>query len=128
MISLAALNPVVVEVSHRVAPIAAPPLDGVMLFGFLAAVLTLVCWLHRDQSSRAAGAFAVCLAAMAVYGFLQGAWPLGMILGVRAGDAFCRRGNGKAGRPNNKPRRLSARTSPQYRVSESRMSRMFGPR
>src|SRR5207302_3068375 len=60
-------------------PAVEPQLDVVMLFGFLAAFITLVCWLRRRRSRSVYLALAACLAASAAYGFLQGAWPLGIL-------------------------------------------------
>src|ERR1700722_9955666 len=58
---------------------AEPQLDSLMLFGFLAAFLTLVFYLNRHQSKAIMAALAVCSAGTALYGFLQGAWPLGLL-------------------------------------------------
>ena len=56
-----------------------PQLDGLMLFGFLSAFVALVCWIYRNESRELAVAFALCLAATAVYAFLAGAWPVGIV-------------------------------------------------
>jgi len=99
-----------------------PPseMDRLMVFGFLAAFATLVVGLHVRQSRSALAAFAVCLTATAVYGFMQGAWPLGFVQGVWAATAFVRWWQGKK-----VPARVDALRR-QIRVDESRMSRMFG--
>jgi hypothetical protein len=64
---------------HR-APVAPPPaLDVLMLSGFLLSILTLLIWMHPIQSRHRLLAFAAALVGLAVYGFLQGAWPLGVV-------------------------------------------------
>jgi hypothetical protein len=104
---------------------AAPPADVLAICGFLIAVLTLVCWLHQGQSRRALAAFGICLAALAIYGFLQGAWPLGIIQTVfcltTLRKAFAKPRIYKRGRP-------TAVGNPHCDLTgETRMSRMFGP-
>src|SRR5580704_14537983 len=58
-----------------------PPnqLDGLMLFGFLAMFATLTCAVTPHESRNKLLVFAFCLACCAVYGLLQGAWPLGIV-------------------------------------------------
>src|SRR5580658_9924734 len=56
----------------------APPMDVVAVFGFFAAFLTLVVALHHTR--RATLLMAVCLTALAIYGFMVGAWPAGFVL------------------------------------------------
>jgi hypothetical protein len=63
--------------AHHAVP--APPLDHVMLFGFLSVFAAGVCYLHRHDSRAAMLTFAASLAATGVYGFLEGAWPLGIL-------------------------------------------------
>jgi hypothetical protein len=60
-------------------PAAAPQLDRVMLFGFLAALFTLGCLPHVRRARGARLLLTMSLAAQTVYGFLSGAWPLGMV-------------------------------------------------
>src|ERR1700679_1104761 len=61
-------------------PPAGPPLDVVMIFGFLAAFLTLVLWLeNRRESKSQILAFAGCVGMLSVYCFLAGAWPMGIV-------------------------------------------------
>jgi len=64
---------------HAVQP---PQLDRMMLFGFLASFATLVCLTQQREHRAFRLSLAICLAAMAVYGFLQGAWALGLVVGV----------------------------------------------
>ena len=49
------------------------------LFGLIAVTAMLVCYALEDRSRWFILAFAVACAAGAVYGFLQGAWPFGLI-------------------------------------------------
>jgi hypothetical protein len=68
----------------------APPMDVLMVCGFLTAILTLLLWMHQGRSRAAAMWLAICLAAMAVFGFLSGAWPLGFIIAAWSASAFSR--------------------------------------
>ena len=53
-------------------------MDTLMLFGFLSTFLTFVFFIYRNESRASMIALAICLAATAAYGFLQGAgrWAL----------------------------------------------------
>jgi hypothetical protein len=57
-----------------------PQLDHVALFGFLTAVAALVCWVDRHRSGVLQALYGPCLAALAAYGFLAHAWPLGLVM------------------------------------------------
>jgi len=48
-------------------------------FGFVAVMLTLLFYALEDRSPAYVLAFAGGCLASAVYGFLQGAWPFGLI-------------------------------------------------
>jgi hypothetical protein len=74
----------------HLAPVAVPAIDVGMLFGFLAVLATLVCYLERNRSSKARLALCVCLLLTAAYGFSRGTWPLGMLQITWAGVAFAR--------------------------------------
>jgi hypothetical protein len=65
-------------------------MDALMLFGFLAAVFTLACYCSRSYSRSFDFGLGVGAAALAAYGFMQGAWPLGLMMGVASGVAFVR--------------------------------------
>jgi len=67
---------------------AAPQLDVLMLFGFMAAVFTLACYCSRTYSRSFDFGIGIGAAALAGYGFLQGAWPLGMTMGIASMIAF----------------------------------------
>jgi hypothetical protein len=103
--------------------------DSLLLVGFLSVFLTLVFYINQHHSRANRIALALCLAATAIYGFMQGAWPLGIIQ-----TAWCAMTIRQLFKPMRKP--------PEYRQprlirveritnlidSESRISRMFGPR
>jgi len=104
--------------SHRHA--VPPELDRLMLFGFLAAFLTLVIGLYARQSRPGLAAFGACLAATALYGFMQGAWPIAIVQAAWAAVVF-----GRSWQSNMIVRPAAPRRQRIF-VDESRMSRMFG--
>jgi hypothetical protein len=106
---------------------AAPQLDSLMLFGFLTAFLTLVFCLNRHQSKATMAALAVCLAATAAYGFLQGAWLLGVIQIVWSAMALRQLFKPASDRAaSQRPRQQLNDVMPSSLENESRISRMFG--
>lgn len=73
-------------------------MDALTLFGLLAVTAMLVCYAFEERSTWFVLAFAAACAAGSIYGFLQGAWPFGVVEAVwslialrrwwrRAGDA-----------------------------------------
>jgi hypothetical protein len=60
------------------------PLDGLTLFGLLAVTAMLVFYALEDRSHWYVFAFAVACALASIYGFLQGAWPFGVIEAIWA--------------------------------------------
>jgi membrane-anchored protein YejM (alkaline phosphatase superfamily) len=130
MYTLAAANSVASNIafwSHRPAPVG-PPMDVLAVSGFLVSVLTLLFWMHRRQSTKVVLALAVSLTAMSIYGFLQGAWPLGIILCVWSAAAFRQWYEGKEVLPLSKPMTGRAAQSKVGTIDfESRINRMFGP-
>ena len=52
------------------------------LFGLFAVTAMLVCYALEDRSSWFILAFALACALGSVYGFLQGAWPFGLVEAV----------------------------------------------
>jgi hypothetical protein len=107
---------------------AEPQLDSLMLFGFLSAFLALVFYLNRHQSKATMAALAVCLAATAAYGFLQGAWPLGVMQTVWSAMALRQLFKPGSDRmASQRPRQQLAESMPYSLENESRISRMFGP-
>jgi hypothetical protein len=65
-------------------------MDRLTLFGLFAVSAMLVCYAPEDRSRWFILAFAVACALGSVYGFLQGAWPFGLIEAVWAGVALRR--------------------------------------
>jgi hypothetical protein len=53
-------------------------------FGLFAVTAMLVCYALEDRSPWFVLGFAVACALGSVYGFLQGAWPFGLVEGVWA--------------------------------------------
>ena len=59
-------------------------MDRLTLFGLFAVTLMLVTYALEDRSRWFVLAFAVACALGSVYGFLQGAWPFGLVEAVWA--------------------------------------------
>ena len=57
-------------------------MDGLTLFGLVAVSLMLLFYSLEDKSPWFVLAFAGSCALGSVYGFLQGAWPFGLVEGV----------------------------------------------
>ncbi len=57
-------------------------MDGLTLFGLIAVVAMLVCYALEDRSAWFVLAFAAACALASLYGFLQGAWPFGLVEAV----------------------------------------------
>ena len=72
-------------------------MDGLMAFGALAVTLMLVCYALEDRHPAYVLGFAGACLASSAYGFLQGAWPFGVVEFVWAGVAL-RRWRRRAGR------------------------------
>ena len=54
-------------------------MDWLTLFGLFAVTTMLVCYAMEDRSRWFILGFAVACALGSVYGFLQGAWPFGLV-------------------------------------------------
>ena len=67
-------------------------MDGLTSFGLFAVTLMLVTYALEDRSRWFILAFAVACALGSVYGFLQGAWPFGLVEAVWAVVALRRWG------------------------------------
>jgi hypothetical protein len=65
-------------------------MDGLTLFGLFAVTLMLVTYALEDRSRWFIFAFAAACALGSVYGFLQGAWPFGLVEAIWAGVALRR--------------------------------------
>jgi len=97
-------------------------LDGLMLSGFLSVFFTFAFYMVRNDARSAMVALSVCLAATAIYGFLRGAWPLGVIQAVWSATTFRRSLDSRNFRTVNR------RRAQLMRVAPDRISRMFGTR
>jgi hypothetical protein len=65
-------------------------MDRLSLFGLLAVTLMLILYALEDRSAWFILAFAGACALGSIYGFLQGAWPFGVIEAIWAGVAVWR--------------------------------------
>lgn len=65
-------------------------MDGLSLFGLLAVTLMLVFYALEDRSPAFILAFAGACVLASLYGFLQGAWPFGVVEAIWAGVALSR--------------------------------------
>ena len=103
-----------------------PQMDDLMVFGFMSAFVALVSWLHREESREFAAMFSISLAGLAVYGFMSGAWPLGIVVAVWAARTswvcFVER---KFSRKL-PLRRPPVRVAGNYWHNQSRIERIFG--
>ena len=70
-------------------------LDELSLFGLLAVTAMLVFYALEDRSAWFVLAFAAACALGSIYGFLQGAWPFGLIEAIWAAVAVHRWRNRK---------------------------------
>ena len=59
-------------------------MDGLTLFGLIAVTAMLVCYAFENRSHWFVLAFAGACLLSSVYGFLQGAWPFGLVEAVWA--------------------------------------------
>lgn len=57
-------------------------MDGLTLFGLFAVTAMLLTYALEDRSAWFVLAFAAACALASVYGFLQGAWPFGVVEGI----------------------------------------------
>ena len=62
----------------------AATMDPLTLFGLFAVTSMLVCYALEDRSRWFILAFAAACALGSIYGFLQGAWPFGLVEAVWA--------------------------------------------
>jgi len=59
-------------------------MDSLQLFGLFAVTAMLICYALEDRSDRYILGFAAACALGSAYGFLQGAWPFGLVEAVWA--------------------------------------------
>jgi hypothetical protein len=65
-------------------------MDALTLFGLFAVVAMLVCYALEDRSPWFIFAFAMACVLGSIYGFLQGAWPFGVVEAIWAAVALHR--------------------------------------
>jgi hypothetical protein len=65
-------------------------MDALSLFGLFAVTAMLACYALEDRSHWFIAAFAAACALGSVYGFLQGAWPFGLVEAIWAAVALRR--------------------------------------
>jgi hypothetical protein len=54
-------------------------MEALTAFGLFAVTAMLVCYASEDRSPYSIPAFAAACALGSIYGFMQGAWPFGLI-------------------------------------------------
>jgi hypothetical protein len=64
--------------------------DGLTAFGLFAVTMMLVCYALEERSAWSVLGFAFACGLGSVYGFLQGAWPFGLVEAVWAAVALRR--------------------------------------
>jgi hypothetical protein len=57
-------------------------IDGLTAFGLFAVTAMVVCYAYENRSRWLVLAFAASCVLGSIYGFLQGAWPFGLVEGV----------------------------------------------
>ncbi len=65
-------------------------MDALTLFGLFAVTAMLVCYALETRHRHFILAFAAACVLGSIYGFLQGAWPFGLVEAVWSGVAFRR--------------------------------------
>jgi hypothetical protein len=65
-----------------------PGMDALTLFGLFAVTAMLVCYTLEDRSHWYVLVFAGACGLGSLYGFLQGAWPFGLVEAIWAGVAL----------------------------------------
>jgi hypothetical protein len=73
-------------------------MDALTAFGLVAVTAMLVCYAAEDRSPWFVLGFAVACALGSIYGFLQGAWPFGVVEAIWAVVAL-RRWRGRRVQP-----------------------------
>ena len=63
-------------------------MNPLTLFGLFAVSMMLICYALENRSPWFIFAFSVPCALGSAYGFLQGAWPFGLVEAVWSADAF----------------------------------------
>jgi hypothetical protein len=73
-------------------------MDALTAFGLFAVTAMMICYAFERRSHWFVLGFAVACALGSIYGFLQGAWPFGVVEGVWMGVALRRWALARAGR------------------------------
>ena len=79
-------------------------MDALTAFGVLAVTAMLLFYALEDRAVGFILAFAIACVAASIYGFLQGAWPFGVVELIWSGVAL-RRWNRRLKSPSELPRR-----------------------
>jgi hypothetical protein len=90
MWSIPLMNVVAVAFPPHFHELPPPQLDALMLFGFLCALATLLCYMEQSRSRSFILAFAVCSALLAGFAFMKDAWPVGIVEAVWSSAAVWR--------------------------------------
>jgi hypothetical protein len=64
--------------------------DPITIFGLFAVTAMLITYALEDRSAWFVLGFAGCCGLASIYGFLQGAWPFGVVEAIWAGVALRR--------------------------------------
>jgi hypothetical protein len=59
-------------------------MDGLSAFGLFAVTLMVICYALEDRSRWYILGFAIACVLGSIYGFLQGAWPFGIVEAIWA--------------------------------------------
>lgn len=78
-------------------------MDGLTVFGLIAVTAMLVCYAREDRGAGWVLAFAASCVLASAYGFLQGAWPFGVVEGIWAVIALRRWQSRTARSPDRAP-------------------------
>ena len=65
-------------------------MDALSIFGLFAVTTMLACYALEDRSPWFVFAFSGACILASIYGFLQGAWPVGLVEGIWAAVALRR--------------------------------------
>jgi hypothetical protein len=76
--------------SMRLARKSGESMDRLTLFGLFAVTAMLLCYAWEDRSHWFVLGFAGACVLGSIYGFLQGAWPFGLVEGIWAAVALRR--------------------------------------
>ena len=57
-------------------------MDALTAFGLLSVTAMMICYAFEDRSRWFILGFAISCALASIYGFLQGAWPFGVVEGI----------------------------------------------